>query len=395
MESSVQSYLANYGHAVDLPSNCNQDWHHVLIVPICGEVSESLQQLTEAIKDQRYLIIACINRPHNHPKSHQWRQANQGLITEWCQQAQTVKPLTQGYFLSFAAYDVWLLNYNDQPFHHNQGVGLARKIAADSALKLIHSGVVKSPWIYSTDADVKLPANYFSVTDNAANYVALSLPFQHITDTTELKHLQALYDFKLAYYQQAMRYIGTVYDYVPLGSCLVIAAEAYAKVRGFPVRSGGEDFYLLNKLAKIGKIAQPKKPIIQIQARFSERVPFGTGPGLLKIKESASPIHFYHPLIFVEIKTWYQQLCDFFKSQRIPDNQVINDFWDIEPLIEKTLKQTKTNDRWQQFVLEWFDAFRILKTVHALEAEFPRLGLEELRELAFFRAMTKGLLVPE
>lgn len=394
MKSFVQSYLANYGHAVDLPSDCYDAWHHVLIVPICGEVSDCLQQLTAAIQGERYLIIACINRPHYHPKSHQWQQDNQRLITDWCQQAQTLKTLAHGYFLAFAAYDVWLLDYNDQPFHHNQGVGLARKIAADSALKLIHDGAVKSPWIYSTDADVQLPVDYFSVTDNAADFVAYSLPFQHITDTTELKHVQALYDFKLTYYQHAMRYVGTVYDYIPLGSCLVVAAEAYANVRGFPVRSGGEDFYLLNKLAKIGKIAQPEKPMIKIQARFSQRVPFGTGPGLQKIKESDSPMQLYHPQIFVEIKTWYQQLCEYFNSRKIPDNQVINNLWHIEPLIEKTLKQTKTNDRWQQFVLEWFDAFRILKTVHALQADWPRQSLDKLQDLEVFWAITQQLTLP-
>ena len=391
--SVLKSYLLNYGHHCQLPTEFYQAWQHVLIVPICGEDSDCFQQLTRLIQSDHYLIIACVNRPKNHPKTSQWQQENKRLINDLCQQAQSVNQLTNGHFLSFQCFDIWLLDYNEQPFESNHGVGLARKIAADSALQLIDKQVIKSVWIHSTDADVELPTDYFKVARNI-NYTAYSLAFQHQGHDPELNHWQALYDFKLRYYQQAMRYIGTPYDYIPLGSCLIIHSQAYAHVRGFPKRSGGEDFYLLNKLAKIGPIAQPNNPVIHIKSRLSQRVPFGTGPALLKMKDSTGSVRFYHPQIFDDIKTWYKQLCDYFEKRVLPDNTIINKFWNIESLIHKTMQQTKTANRWQQFVIEWFDAFKILKTVHALETKWPRQSLDELCELDLFRKINKQLKSP-
>ena len=69
-----------------------------------------------------------------------------------------------------------------------------------------------------------------------------------------------------------------------------INAEHYAQSAGFPKLAAGEDFYLLNKLAKIGKII-PLKIInqpIYIQARISNRTPFGTGPALDKIIDNSN-----------------------------------------------------------------------------------------------------------
>lgn len=390
--SVLKSYLLNYGHHCQLPTEFYQTWQHVLIVPICGEDSDCLQQLTRLIQSHHYLIITCVNRPKNHPKTSQWQQENKRLINDLCHQAQSVNQLTNGHFLSFQCFDIWLLDYNEQPFESNHGVGLARKIAADSALQLIDKQVVKSHWIHSTDADVILPSDYFEVACNR-DYVAYSLAFNHISDDHELNRWQALYDFKLRYYQQAMRYIGSVYTYIPLGSCLIIQAGAYAKVRGFPIRSGGEDFYLLNKLAKLGGIAQPSQPVIEINARLSQRVPFGTGPGLMKIKESNEPARFYHPQIFVEIKAWFQQLNEYYESRQFPSHADINQIWNTKQVIQKALRQTKSPERWQQFVLEWFDAFKILKTVHALESIYPRLDMSQLKDEEVFCEFTHKLIL--
>ena len=53
-------------------------------------------------------------------------------------------------------------------------------------------------------------------------------------------------------------------------------------MRGFPKRNAGEDFYLLNKLAKVGSVHRLAAPAIEIEARVSHRVPFGTGPAIAR-----------------------------------------------------------------------------------------------------------------
>jgi hypothetical protein len=58
---------------------------------------------------------------------------------------------------------------------------------------------------------------------------------------------------------------------------MAVRAETYAVVRGVPKREAAEDFYLLDKLAKVGAIQRLSGSAIEIAARRSGRVPFGTG----------------------------------------------------------------------------------------------------------------------
>ncbi len=78
----------------------------------------------------------------------------------------------------------------------------------------------------------------------------------------------------------------------------------YAGVRGYPKRSAGEDFYLLNKICKLAPIKRLLEPTLTIQARPSSRVPFGTGPALQRIVRSLAEdpsgngYLSYHPTCF-------------------------------------------------------------------------------------------------
>ena len=65
-----------------------------------------------------------------------------------------------------------------------------------------------------------------------------------------------------------------------MGSCLAVRPEAYAAVRGFPRKNAAEDFYVLDKLAKVGTIARLAGTPLLLEGRLSDRVPFGTGKAL-------------------------------------------------------------------------------------------------------------------
>ena len=66
-----------------------------------------------------------------------------------------------------------------------------------------------------------------------------------------------------------------------MGSCIAIPARAYAAVRGFPRKNAAEDFYVLDKLAKVGTISRLSGSPLLLEGRISDRVPFGTGQGAL------------------------------------------------------------------------------------------------------------------
>ncbi|MGJ8663779.1 MAG: hypothetical protein ACSHWU_09015 [Marinicella sp.] len=392
---STRQYLSQYSHGVK-PEKWHNDWQweHILIIPVCGEAINFLDQVLQYQTNQSVLLVIIVNRPESHPKTQQWQAENNDLITALKQQSKSSQVYCNEHQLLFDihGHDLLLLDYNSVPFDSNKGVGLARKIAADTALYLISKRYITVPWIYSTDADVILPPDYFSVTAGVSTHVvAISLAFNHFSEQKQLNDMQHHYDFKLRYYQKGIRYIGVAYDYIPLGSTLIVKAINYAKVRGFPSRSGGEDFYLLNKLCKVGQILQPTNPKVEIKIRRSLRVPFGTGPALIKIEEqlaSGGEIKFYHPEVFHVLKNWRIDLINYRQNKELPDDEYsLNQFWKIADVLTKADKQIRSQERWIQFIHEWFDAFKILKSVHHLNNKFNLLGHDEIQKSSRFRTI--------
>ncbi len=392
---TVEQYLNQYSHAADLGDwKVDTNWRHVLIIPVCGEDKDFLSQVLRHHTDTSVLVVLIVNRPSGHAKSAQWHEENASLIKALRRHARDHVQLNEQheFFYDKRGVAVLLLNFNEHAFALQKGVGLARKIAADTALTLIHKGVVTEPWVFSTDADVILPKAYFAAVESVGDVVALSLDFSHVSDDERLLNIQACYDFKLRYYQQAVRFLGAAYDYIPLGSTLVLGAIAYAQVRGFPAKSGGEDFYLLNKLAKIGVVKQPLEPVVQIQIRFSDRVPFGTGPAvsqILQLHEANQALKYYHPTVFHVLKKWRQQLITYFVDEKLPtDDHGLNGYWQLEKILIKNKQQIKTTKRWVQFIHEWLDAFKILKSVHFLSTEFNPIDKQLLITLPAFKKLS-------
>jgi hypothetical protein len=168
-----------------------------------------------------------------------------------------------------------------------------------------------------------------------------------------------------------------------------------------PKRSAGEDFYLLNKLRKLGVIRQAAKPTVGIQARASARVPFGTGPAISKIQNTADPIRnytYYHPDSFkiltvllesvrtLPINMFKQEILTeiLTRSTVLSEKQVAHllDSLSMEKFFGHIAKQGKNgipaSKRLEHFN-NWFDAFKTLKFIHYLrDHHFPNLALREL-----------------
>ncbi|MEZ5472373.1 MAG: hypothetical protein R3E90_11360 [Marinicella sp.] len=376
---SIIQYLQSYSYGIDTAffdvlCKSKLSWEYVIIIPVCDESAASIRTVVANVKSSSCLIIVCVNRPEKHTKSLEWQQQNQQLIADLTQSASRVIESNQKHQLLLGLFgvDCLLLDFNQQPFEDKKGVGLARKIAADTALDLIDKGWVNKPWIFSTDADVALPVEYCSVVSDLNDRIsALSLRFEHCGSDKRAIYHQSQYDFKLKYYQQGVTVINPKYAYIPLGSTLVINAQAYAKVRGFPSRSGGEDFYILNKLAKVGTVLQPDQPIVGIEIRYSDRVPFGTGPAISQLSQSQQQPKYYHPKIFIILKEWRVILLQFIENRQLPGHDYgLNQHWQIEAVLNKALKQFKNNKQWRKFIDDWFDAFKILKSVHFLSEQF-------------------------
>ena len=392
----MSKYLANYAEKESIGlARINQSYDYVIVVPVCNESLLCLENIFAHVNENA-LIIVVVNSPIG---KDDWQKNNalfiQGLVAKSLQETR-LSPCCQ--LLKFKALnDVLLVNKNEQgqQIHPDQGVGKARKIGCDIALNIYISGVIKYPWIYSTDADVILPQYYFSQSiKNNHDFSAIVLDFEHISDDAELSKLQFLYDLKLRYYLAGITFARLDYNYIPLGSTLIVQMECYAQVRGFPMRNAGEDFYLLNKLKKIKPIKYlVDGVVVEIKSRLSDRVPFGTGPALIQIMTLASykDYKYYHPECFIYLKKWIKFLHNTWAQGHLkiekPSDKILSELYahlNCENVFKRVSTQMTSQLRWQQFIHQWFDAFKGLKAVHFFDKKYDRLNYFELLKIDSF-----------
>ncbi|MDQ5858865.1 MAG: hypothetical protein M3542_11395 [Acidobacteriota bacterium] len=195
-----------------------------------------------------------------------------------------------------------------------QGIGLARKIGFDLVLALHALGRIASPWIHATDADVRLPADYFeqvAAIDTTVTGAALYF-FRHLfPGDEEVARAGRLYEISLRYDTLGLAWAGSPYAYQNMGSCLAIPAAAYAAVGGFPMTNAIEDVTILNALAKIGRIERLGGAPVGLDGRTSTRVPVSTGQAVSAIvskRGAADSFRLHHPLAFAHLAAWLRVL---------------------------------------------------------------------------------------
>lgn len=402
MGGTIEKYLTRYGEleVTLLPVFTFPDYEHCLVVPAFQESYEDLINVWQHLPIST-LIILVINAPQEDRKTLALAARIHANYQSKQHSANLVLLQAEG------LHDILLVDryaeYRLIPTR--QGVGLARKIGADLALALIASGVVSEARISSTDADTALPLDYFSRVMAPAE-AALIYPFTHLA-SEDLAQASLLYEVSMLYYAAGLQWSGSRYGFPSIGSIIAISPLHYAQVRGFPKRNAGEDFYLLNKLAKVGTITCLEAPSLKIKARLSKRVPFGTGPGLRKIMALDNPIaeySFYNPQIFVLL----QQFLAGFQQLWTADPSAIYtgavaefcDALEFNSLVTKRKKDIKSEDVFLKFLDDWFDGFRTLKFVHHLRQHYPSVSFEEIYRAPFVHTLvslpdTRALLASQ
>jgi glycosyltransferase involved in cell wall biosynthesis len=189
------------------------------------------------------------------------------------------------------------------------GVGTARKIGMDAALELIGKRANGSEVICCLDADTLVEENYLSAvrahfTETKDPAAVVSYAHQRPVNP-ELQAAICCYEIFLRSYVMGLSYAGSPYAFHPIGSTIVCTAESYVAVRGMNRRTAAEDFYFLNKLAKIGKIGMIANTTVFPSSRISERVPFGTGVRMLRFMTGGmDEYRIYNPKSFIILRNW-------------------------------------------------------------------------------------------
>lgn len=263
-------------------------------------------------------------------------------------------------------------------FGERDGVGLARKLGADLIAQLIAQAAIRSPWIHTTDADARLPANHFQRVASLTPGAAIA-PFEHVKGSdpaTDRATLQ--YEQTLRAYVKGLRQAGSPYAFHTIGSLISVACSTYAQARGFPRRQAGEDFYMLNKLAKLAPIHQLQGAPVQIKSRRSTRAPFGTGPAVEALLAGA-PLEVYDPKVFQILAQTLAALTIFAQTQdQTPFLRLLQTYPNIPELktwhttAQRLATRYPIPQHLQRFH-EHFDAFRTLKLIHALTTHWPKI----------------------
>jgi len=418
-DKAVSKYLSRQAEPeAGLSDGVAGTFGHALIVPAYGEGQSLFDTLGSVPRGPRgeTLVIVVLNARKDSPAAI--HEANAAARKRLESGPKSSRPLPGDHAaseLEFANGRVLVVD-RSQAGHflpEGQGVGLARKIGNDIALSLSAAGRLSSDWIHNTDADAVLPNDYFDQTEAlpADDSAAAIYFYEHrFAEDPELARAARLYEISLRYYVLGLDWAGSPYAYEAMGSCIAVRPAAYAAVHGFPEKNAAEDFYVLNKLAKVGTIARLAGSPVMVDGRISERVPFGTGKSLsnlLSKQKALAGFRLYHPAVFAHLAAWLRALSAIASAGGKLDAALSelprgNPFFLTEVLLE-SLERMKAFAAVRQAVERssgdpetmlrhfhtWFDAFRTLKLVHALrDGGLRSLGWREALAEAPFTGLS-------
>jgi len=260
-----------------------------------------------------------------------------------------------------------------------QGVGLARRIGMDAALAHLDLEGPVPPLILSLDADSPVSPRYLEAVRDSfgkERRMAAVLGYDHPKDGPESSAIIE-YEAFLKSHVEGLRWAGSPYAFHTIGSTTVCTAEAYALADGMPKRQAGEDFYFLQKLAKVVPVKTIDEVLVYPAARTSWRVPFGTGARITtRLEPGAGPIMAYAPSSYRVLRDWLRALTGDPNTDAATMMQHAAAVDPALPAFLDTIQFPATWTRWQQNPLPpsqhatrihtWLDAFTTLKLLHHL-----------------------------
>ncbi|MDC0584325.1 glycosyltransferase [Bacteroidales bacterium] len=337
----------------------------VVVIPcynepdICHTISSLLK--CNVVSDINIEIIIVVNDGVSSPEN---------IIA---QNNQTYRYLLQDHFpLSdyISIVPVRISNVVDK----KQGAGFARKVGMDLATTRFNQINKSDGVIVSLDADTLVAPNYFDAIyeyfKSDKKSIGATINFNHNLEghlSKENYDAIVLYELHLRYYKQMLDHIGFPYSFFTIGSAFCVVAITYVKEGGMNDKKAGEDFYFLQKIIPNGKFGEINNTCVFPSPRFSDRVPFGTGPMLQQIKHDrqlktyALQSFFELQFLFQIIPNLYHSDPDIFASQ-LPI-AVLEFLETIEwrKIIFECRKNSGTKEAFVKRFYNNFNAFRVVK----------------------------------
>ena len=262
-----------------------------------------------------------------------------------------------------------ILHVPDLPPRH-AGVGLARKIGMDEALRRLPPNGV----IVCFDADSQCDANYLQAIEEHferhPQTPGASIYFEHpLTGPLPdpVYRAAARYELHLRYYVQALRYAGFPYAFHTIGSSMAVRSRIYCEQGGMNKRKAGEDFYFLQKIIAVGGFTEITSTRVVPSPRESDRVPFGTGRAVRDQLDGEAK-QTYPLEAFLDLKAFWAALPDLSGAspclRQFLENQHIHD------VLREIRANTSDAAAFQRRFIRWFDGFVAMKFIHFARDHF-------------------------
>lgn len=349
----------------------------IVVIPCFNEpdLAGSLQALWDCARPEDAVeVIVVINASAKHGAEIQaCNQKSFQDATEWV----TGHPDPQ--------FAVHLLHFPDLPPKH-AGVGLARKIGMDEAVRRFDDIGKPDGVIVCFDADCRCERNYLqSIERHFAEHSrspACGIYFEHPLEgplDAKVYEAIALYELHLRYYIQALRYAGFPHAYHTIGSSMAVRAEAYVKQGGMNKRQAGEDFYFLQKIIPLGGFADVTDTKVIPSPRPSDRVPFGTGKAVGDFLQEQW-MGTYPLEAFQDLRKFFEQLPEWYRSKNFSASaqsdvlpESIRSFLAKEHFAqaaEEICANTSSEAAFRKRFFHWFNGFQAMKFVHHARDQF-------------------------
>ncbi len=343
----------------------------IVVIPVYKEKSvlQPLKALQEAIVPRSKVeVILVFNASENEEEVLTINQACKEEALNWYAS------------LSQPSYALFCIEENQLPRKH-AGVGLARKIGMDEALRRFQTLQEWGGIIICFDADSSCAQNYLkAIEEHFQTYPktpACSIYFEHPINSKDFSHEInlgiAFYELHLRYYKNGLTYAGLPYDFYTVGSSMAVRARAYSEEGGMNKRKAGEDFYFLQKMFKKGNFTSLYNTTVIPSPRISDRVPFGTGRAILEMLNQERNIENSYAFssfevlknTFSNVEKWYAEepknssyLAAYFGEQQLADK------------LSEIRTQSTSLTLFIKRLFQWFDAFQCLKFIHFLRDNY-------------------------
>ena len=422
--SLIDTYLQNYstGERWNLIANDAENISQVVVIPAYAEREMLFSTLASIAQNPpsslEYSFILCvINNKDNSPPA---AIKNNLETIKYLEALVKKKPLRklnadrEIYPLLLDLSDAKLkLGYIDASSRGYEipqnagGVGMARKIGMDMALRLLKKSSAPHNLILSLDADTLVQNNYLSAIKNyfTQKVKTAIVAYEHQMPLNyEEQAAICCYEIFLRYWVLGLKYAKSPWAFHSIGSTIITSTEAYLEVRGMNKREAGEDFYFLSKLAKMSKVGYIKETCVYPSARPSARVPFGTGKRIQRFLtgEGKEEYLLYDPQIFVILADWLQLMKDQFicgedeilmKTERIhPMLKFFLRDCDFAAFWSKICRHAKDEKTLTRHFNDWFDGFKTLKFINYFTKEvYPLINMFEALERILSMSGMSGL----